>query len=154
MEREKKFQEILELFYRILNKIERIEKSPHKLWGNYKLYRAEALVLEIVALYPSYNITEIASKLGITKGAISQVAKRLKMKGLVEKIKSEGNEKNIFLRLTEKGKKAFETYKNFRNTYFNEIINLFNSLNEEKIEFLELIFRKIDESLTNFFNLK
>ena len=59
------------------------------------------------------NITEFARAAGQTKGAVSQVVKRLEAKGLVRRYKRGGNDKEVFVALTRSGR---EVYRRHRET--------------------------------------
>lgn len=54
------------------------------------------------------NASEIAKRLGLTKGAISQTLSRLEKKGMITKIKDPYNKNELNLLLTDLGKKAYQ----------------------------------------------
>lgn len=56
------------------------------------------------------NVTKVAEHMGMTRGAISKMTKKLLNRGLVEKYTLETNRKEIYFRLTEKGKVLFEEH--------------------------------------------
>lgn len=56
------------------------------------------------------NVTKVAEHMGMTRGAISKMTKKLLNRGLVEKYTLETNRKEIYFRLTEKGNVLFEEH--------------------------------------------
>lgn len=56
------------------------------------------------------NVTKIAEQMGMTRGAISKMTKKLLAKGLIEKYTLETNKKEIYYRLTDQGKVLFDEH--------------------------------------------
>lgn len=56
------------------------------------------------------NVTKIAEHMGMTRGAISKMTKKLLAKGLIEKYTLETNKKEIYFRLTDLGMLLFEEH--------------------------------------------
>ena len=56
------------------------------------------------------NVTKVAEQMGMTRGAISKMTKKLLAKGLIEKYTLETNKKEIYFRLTDLGNLLFEEH--------------------------------------------
>ncbi len=56
------------------------------------------------------NVTKIAEHMGMTRGAISKMTKKLLAKGLIEKYTLESNKKEVYFKLTDLGKMLFEEH--------------------------------------------
>ena len=56
------------------------------------------------------NVTKIAEHMGMTRGAISKMTKKLLTKGLIEKYTLESNKKEVYFKLTDLGKMLFEEH--------------------------------------------
>ncbi len=56
------------------------------------------------------NVTKVAEHMGMTRGAISKMTKKLLAKGLIEKYTLETNKKEIYFRLTEQGQQLFDEH--------------------------------------------
>ncbi|MCQ1536076.1 MarR family transcriptional regulator [Methanosarcina sp. KYL-1] len=108
---DEKVDSLLEAGIRTLNKAYALEKEPVDLGNGVLLYPSEFHVIEVVGKYPEKNLTAIASHLGVTKGAISQMVRKLEKKGLVKKVRTPENKKNIMLELTGFGQEAFEWHR-------------------------------------------
>lgn len=56
------------------------------------------------------NVTKVAEHMGMTRGAISKMTKKLLAKGLIERYTLETNKKEIYFRLTDEGRLLFEEH--------------------------------------------
>ena len=85
-------------------------------------------MLESLGYRSGVNVTEYAENHGITKGAVSQLVKKLERKGLVERYKNPTNQKEVLLKLTMKGEIAFHKHTllhlQFAKEFFEEFENL------------------------------
>lgn len=99
--------EVLDRLTRILNKAAAIERRPVDIGHGVLLYPSEVHLIDAAGRYPEEGVSDLAARLGITKGAVSQTAKKLEGKGYLERVRREGDGKAILLRLTERGREAF-----------------------------------------------
>jgi len=86
MRRENTSKEIIELFIRMVNKYNSIEKVPARHGTRHNLYHSERHMLDKIGDNPGMNVTEFANTVGVTKGAISQVVTKLEKKGVVTRV--------------------------------------------------------------------
>lgn len=56
------------------------------------------------------NVTKVAGHMGMTRGAISKMTKKLLAKGLIEKYTLETNKKEVYFRLTDLGQLLFDEH--------------------------------------------
>lgn len=119
---------------RILNKAYALEKRPVDIGRGVLLYPSEFHLIETVGKNPAENLTTIASRLGVTKGAISQMGKKLEKKGLIEKVHVPGNKKDIVLELTDFGKEAFEWHRSLHESMESGIREELERMNDAGIE--------------------
>jgi DNA-binding MarR family transcriptional regulator len=144
MDRKASCREIMDLFIRVANKYKALEKIPVQYGPKQSLYHSERHVLDNIGDNPGMNVTEFADSLGVTKGAISQILKKLESKGVARRYKKSTNEKEVFLELTKLGK---EIYKEHQKINEQTIIPLYEELQkypDEKVEFLIDMFQWID----------
>lgn len=102
MEDKKRVKTLMEPLVRIINTYSAFQKSPFELKEGLKVYPSEMHLVCLLKEYPDLNVTEFGIKLGITKGAVSQVVKKVESKKLIYRYKTD-NKKDVILRLTEKG---------------------------------------------------
>lgn len=110
--------DILDAISRVLNKAASVEKEPVDVGHGTLLFSSEVHLIDMAGRYPEESISKIASRLGVTKGAVSQTAKKLEEKGYIERVNPEGDKKTVFFRLTEKGTDAF-----LWHTAYHEVVN-------------------------------
>jgi DNA-binding MarR family transcriptional regulator len=147
MDREKASNEIMELFIRIVNKYNGLEKIPVKHSPDLGLYHSERHMLDMVGDNPHMNITELARASGVTKGAISQMVKKLETKGVIRRYKKAANDKEVFMELTETGQKICEERRRTNKETIRPLRELLELHSDENVAFLVQMFHWLDEFL-------
>ena len=84
------------------------------------LYAKELVTIKIIGRNPGINVTGIAERMRITRGAVSQTVAKLVRKKLVRKTYAEDNAKEVILQLTDLGWTAF----NAREKTIKDFINM------------------------------
>ena len=102
---------------RLFNKAAQIEREPVDTGDGILLYTSEVHLIDMAGRFPDESMSALASRLGITKGAVSQTARKLEDKGYLERVNGEGDNKTVFLRLTGPGLRAF----NWHRAYHAEV---------------------------------
>jgi DNA-binding MarR family transcriptional regulator len=77
------------------------------------LYRSEIHTIETIGKNPGINVTRLADKMGVTKGAVSQMLTRLKKKKLIDKRRMPGSDKEVMIDLSDLGRRAFKNHELF-----------------------------------------
>jgi DNA-binding MarR family transcriptional regulator len=144
---EEKLDFLFENSVRILNKAYTLEKKPVDIGNGVLLYPSEFHLIEIVGKYPEKNLTSIALHSGVTKGAISQVVRKLEKKGLVKKVSTPGNKKNIMLELTNFGRDAFEWHRSLHDSMEIEIKKELEKMSDSEIDRFLRIYGHIESML-------
>lgn len=98
------------------------------------LYPSEIHFINAIGVDEVLNATQISKKLGITNGAVTQVATKLLKKGLIEKIKKEDNKKEVYMVLTESGKIAYYNHLEFHKRLYMKLNDVLNELSEVQKE--------------------
>lgn len=104
-------EEIMDTFTRLLNKAAAIEREPVDTGDGVRLYTSEVHLIDMAGRFPEESMSSLAGRLGITKGALSQTAKKLEEKGYLERANREGNQKTTHLRLTPSGRRAYDWHR-------------------------------------------
>ncbi len=73
--------QIAKIQYRITSN----NKKPRKFGTNHLLYHSEIHFINAISSYKELNVSQLSEKLGVTKGAITQVAEKLLRKNLIYK---------------------------------------------------------------------
>ncbi len=141
MDRKNATKEIMELFLRIVNKYNSLEKIPMKYGKKHNLYHSERHMLDKIGDNPEMNVTEFAHTVGVTKGAISQVVKKLEDKGVVRRYKNSSSDKEVFIELTRAGRDIYQKHKEINEETIRPLYEELKKYPAEKVEFLVTIFK-------------
>ncbi len=136
--------EIMELFIRSVRRYNNLEKVPVSVRSRQALYHSERHMLDKIGDHPAMNITDFATELGVTKGAVSQVVRKLEAKGVIRRYKSGGNGKEVFLELTEAGRAAYLVHKKTNEETIKPLLKELNKYSDDKVRFLVSMFRWIE----------
>jgi DNA-binding MarR family transcriptional regulator len=147
MDRTKASKKIMELFIQAVHQYNALEKIPVKVGEKHDLYHSERHFLDKFGDHPGVNITEFARAVGITKGAVSQVVKKLETKGLVRRFKGSGNDKEVFIELTRAGRDIYVRHKKTNEDTIKPLIEKLRQYPDDKVEFLISMFGWINDYL-------
>jgi DNA-binding MarR family transcriptional regulator len=144
MSEKRDYNNLIESFFRIVNKFSQFEKKPRDFGIGITVYPSEIHTIEIIGKNAGLNVTELARLLGITKGAVSQIVQKLVRKGLVERCKDVDNDKEVLLQLTPAGQNAFQGHEKHHARIDLFLYRKLNDMSGEQIVFLEDIFQTIE----------
>ncbi|MGO9611522.1 MAG: MarR family transcriptional regulator [Dissulfurispiraceae bacterium] len=147
MDREKVCGQLMELFILAVNKYNALEKMPLTISRRHNLYHSERHILDKIGAYPGLNITDFAKALGVTKGAVSQIVKKLENKGVIRRYKSSDNDKEVFLKLTPVGREIYRKHEKTNEETIRPLIAELKKYPDDKIDFLITMFTWIGEYL-------
>lgn len=98
-----KEEKLLALFAAYLEKQDMLSKmTEHEKLHSYGY--SEIHTIAAIGDMEHPNVTALAERLHMTKGAVSKIAKRLLAADMIEAYQEEGNQQKIFYRLTEGGR--------------------------------------------------
>lgn len=139
---------IIEIFAKM---VERLGGLPHDLLDGINL--AEVHCIDRIGTINHANVTKVAKEMGMTRGAISKISKKLLGKGFIESYQRSDNNKEIYFRLTEVGRIVYgEHEKRHREVRQEELSLLKTYSNEEQaaiLRFLNDINHLIDNVLSD-----
>jgi len=144
MKYQEEFDLLQELFLKIINKYNQLENVPLKFGTDVLLHASEIHFIEVVGHNPGHNVTGLADLYGITKGAVSQLVKKLEAMGLVEKSKSPDNAKEVLISLTKKGKIAHRNHEELHQQINRSLFKEVATLSEEEIQLIMRSFKSLD----------
>lgn len=114
---------------------------------------SEIETIEAISKLHLPNVTRLANHLYITRGAASKITKKLLAKGLAESYQRKGNEKEIYFRLTEKGKILNNKHQALQESFLKQDQPVFDQLNMTDLKsiqkFITLYNRHLDIALKN-----
>lgn len=122
--------EFIETSNKYVELIEKIEKTK-RLYNGIELYPSEIHTLVFIYENKDINLTSIAQKLGVTKGAIFKIINKLEDKQLLSRYKKSDNNKNTYFEVTQMGILACEGHEIFHKTVFGDPSNVFTQFTNE-----------------------
>lgn len=127
----------------ILQRISQVTIKKEQLdYGTGELYSStEVHLISHIADKPGITVTEIARNLERTKGAISQVLKKLEDRGLIYRQRAPKDNKKEYVFLTEKGlalDQAHRAFDNYHSTHMLEKLLLEYRLQDVDMAFTVL----------------
>ena len=131
---ELKLKAFLHKIYNISSRVHQLRSKDITLTLGIKLNTAALSTLNVISQNPEKNMSEISTTMGITKGAISQMVLKLEDKGLVQKNRSENNDKNYFITLTPTGEQALNEYYQLHDQLYEGMSNVLSHYQKEEIE--------------------
>lgn len=143
-------QGFTETFLRIINKFKILEKIPIDHGTGDLLYSSEINTLEIIGKYSGINMTQLAKKRGVTKGAVSQIVTKLVKKKLVTKNQAPDSNKELSLQLTTSGVIAFKNHEKFHAKYDQPMIEKLKIMNPEQLAVLSDVFDMLEGTIDNY----
>lgn len=101
-------------------------------------------IIEAIGLGEGHNMSTIAKKLNITVGSLTTSMNSLVKKKYTERIRSEEDRRVVYIRLTEKGIKAYHHHEEFHKKMTDAVVK---ALDQEEVPVLV----KTLNSLAEFF---
>ena len=133
--------------YRIINKYNQKAKVPKQYGTDDLLYSAEVHMIGMIGSSEAITTTKLAERLGITKGAVSQITHKLLGKNLIIKTPSREKNNEVLISLTDKGRIVYSYHQNIHKKMLEKIDSILCDLPDEGKRGLDKIIQIIDESL-------
>lgn len=137
-------EEIMDTLTRLFNKAAAIEREPVDTGDGILLYTSEVHLIDMAGRFPEEGLSSLAVRLGITKGAISQTAKKLEEKGYVERVNREGNNKTVLIRLTRAGRRAYDWHRAYHAVVNERIAREIGGMNTEARMNIHRLLRQLE----------
>lgn len=138
----------LEKVYRLINLYNQKMKKPRRYGTDDLLYPAEVHLLEVIGASGGISTTQLAQRLSVTKGAVSQTAAKLLEKGLLVKKPVPGQQREQLLTISEKGGIVFQYHRNLHSHLLEQVESILAQLPEESRTALEKLLATLEETVT------
>lgn len=139
--------EIVERFIRLTHKYRLLEKIPVDYGTEKPLYHSERHMLDRIGDHPGMNMTEFARSMGVTKGAVSQVVKKLEEKGVARRYKGGDSDKEVFIELTDLGRDIYRKHQQVNEESIEPLYEELKKYSDDKVYFLLEMFKWFDDYL-------
>lgn len=114
------------LFETLLDRLDRVSShfsgahgKPGDFGTGVPLHRVEIHTVAAIGDVRGINLTKLAERMGVTKGAASQVVARLVKKGLVRRARPEDDARETLLELTDLGWTGHRNHEQFHGMWFD-----------------------------------
>jgi DNA-binding MarR family transcriptional regulator len=135
---------LIEKLYKMLKAVNNEMKMERDYGAGFKIHHSEVHLLEAIYNHEGANANELSKILGFTNGAISQAAKKLIDKALIENYRIPKNKKEVYFRLTNLGLKIHKGHREHHekiNAVFSDFLN--NQAHEKDVpvimEFMDMV---------------
>ena len=116
-----------------------------------KLYMREAHFIRNVGLDDGVAMSEIADKMKVTRGAVSQIAARLEKKGYIVRKKNKENRRTNLAFLTDKGKKFYQFHLKYDKQQYEQLNQDFlHEFNDKELELIIQFETKFAQYFKNY----
>ena len=144
----REYQGFLEVMIRTYNKYSTLYTKQNFYGTDDSISLAQIQVVETVLKNKGNYMTFLSKSLGITKGTLSKSITKLEKKGIVERYKLPDNNKEIYIRVTEKGERIYKQYLKFTyDALFGSLLNSLEQLDETSLEVVKNMFITADTYL-------
>ena len=144
------FEQIMQKFDRVVTIMESMHSPSLSFGTGVLMYRREIHTIQAIGRNPGINVTTLAEYMGVTKGAVSQIIKKLNNKGLVRKTHTTGNAKEVILELTDLGRIGFRNHEKFHMDTLAIARDYFGNQLENKLEMINTVMTDINAILDEY----
>ncbi len=132
---------------KIFNRIKSNDKRPRSFGTSCLLYQAEIHLIDAIEPGEGIMASDLARKMGVTNGAVTQLADKVARKGLLIKEKRKTNRKEVYLKLTKEGETAYHHHYQFHEALNSRLIAYMDALKPEEMAVLMGLLEIIDAYL-------
>lgn len=127
-----------------------LDKKTRYYGTDVPIFHSEIHVIKAIAEHSSIYVGGLADILGVTKGAVSEILKKLERKALVKKEVDELNLSRYLLSLTEKGEKAHKIHMHYHDIIDSMVEDELQNATESEIQFLSNFLSALIDRIENF----
>lgn len=128
-----------------------LDKKTRYYGTDVPIFHSEIHVIMAIAEHPGIHVGGLADILGVTKGAVSEILKKLERKALVIKEIDDLNLSRYSLILTEKGKKAHSNHMKYHVILNSMVEDELQNASEQELDFLSNFLTSLIDKV-KFFN--
>lgn len=129
---------------RLFMQLQRLERHPRTFGDAGPLTPSEIHTIDAIGYDGGILMSELATRLSVTKGAVTQIIGRLESKELVKRSPHPDDSRAVIISLTEKGKSVYRVHEELHLNFYKE---LSAQLDQKEIEIFEKCIQKLNEFL-------
>lgn len=100
--------------------LKQLERCPRKFGENGLLTPSEAHTIDAIGSGDGILMSELAARLAVSKGAVTQIISRLEGKGFVRRVPHPTDSRAIIVSLTKTGLLAYQAHKEFVQNFYRK----------------------------------
>ncbi|MDR0434085.1 MAG: MarR family transcriptional regulator [Gracilibacteraceae bacterium] len=144
----KRAEQVLDILVNLVNMRDSETVFGHRREGLLAEFTlAEAHCIDWIGVLDHPNVTKIARLMGVTRGAVSKLSKKLLKQGLIESYQEPDNSKEIYFRLTGKALPVYEEHKKIHQEVRGEWMKFFANFSDGEQEVLLRFFTRLEALL-------
>lgn len=128
----------------VINTFRNYDSKARSFGTDHNLSFSEIHMLEFIGNNHDTYVSQIADNNGITKGAVSQSIRKLEKKGYLYKVIDDGNKSREFIKLTEKGKIAYDNHLFYHDKINRQVRKKLNKFSENQKQAILYFLREIE----------
>ncbi|MGD1815539.1 MAG: MarR family transcriptional regulator [Pleomorphochaeta sp.] len=138
------------VFLRIVTKVSEIDQKTRYYGTDTQLHNAEIHLIKAINENEGIHVTGLAQKLGVTKGAVSQILVKLQKKNMIVKETDPNNLSKLILKLTPKGKIANDNHEKLHQQFNELFYSVTDKYTKQEKELLKDFFDSLENQINNF----
>jgi DNA-binding MarR family transcriptional regulator len=127
-----------------------LDKKTRYYGTDVPIFHSEIHVIKAIAEHPCIHVGGLADILGVTKGAVSEIIKKLERKALIIKEVDELNLSRYLLSLSKKGEKAHKIHMHYHALLNSVVENELQNATESELNFLSSFLLSLISRVENF----
>lgn len=139
-------QVISRSFLDAVEQFNRYDKKARTFGTDHELFLAEIHLIDFIGRSEDCCISDIAKSLHVTKGAVSQMVKKLERKGYLAKAGDPENRVRVIVQLTQKGGRAFREHCRYHRELDEKISAVLKDYDEGQQLTIERFLRQIQKA--------
>jgi DNA-binding MarR family transcriptional regulator len=149
-EERRDFERLMEMINQVTAKMGAMHEPALDFGTGVPLYRVEIHTIKTLGDNPGINMTGLAERMGVTKGAVSQTINKLASKGLVVKAAADDNAREILPELTELGRKGYDEHERYHMMMFDAVREYYGDRFKPELERFVSVMTDLNHILDRF----
>jgi DNA-binding MarR family transcriptional regulator len=129
---------------RVLNRAMVLEKKTLLDHGALRLYPSEIHLMQVIHEGTDLSAGEMARRLGVSNGAVSQTLNRLEKKGAIKKTKEPALKNKVTAELTETGEAAFRQFEERQESAMKTFSSYLAGLSDRERKVVEQFLARLE----------
>ncbi|MCI0768267.1 MarR family transcriptional regulator [Bacillus sp. TL12] len=148
-------QWIFELFIRLISQQEvnnskltqrvgeEMQKMKDELGFDLDLNISEIHLIACIGDHEPINVTTVSEKINLTKGSITRISTKLLRMELICRVQLNENKKEVYFRLTPKGRKVYEIHARLHHEVEQRFKRFLNKYTPEQLAFSKMLLKDL-----------